>query len=110
MAILEAPGTMIVMAMVALSWQLIAFYGRRQLPVKIADGKPLDRFDTIVDSLPFVTTVPGQGIAVLLAGASAILALLAIRKGHTELTLYGAICGIGTVAVLLTVILPKVAG
>jgi hypothetical protein len=100
-----SPGTALVVAMVALAWQLVATYARERLPARLASGQPIDRFDSIVDRLLLADGVGGQAVGFLLIAAAGTLVYLGFLRGVREPGLQFAIGIVAGLALLLPVLL-----
>lgn len=105
-----SPGFALVAAMFALSWQLVAYYAREVLPTRIEAGVTLDNFDVIISRIPLLDGTAGMAAGMLLAAVSIVLLLAGVRKGVREPVLQGAVGVLGLVALVATVLVPRIAG
>lgn len=105
-----SPANALVLGMVALMLQLVAFYAHDQLPTRESAGLPLDRFDTIVSSLPVIGSGLGPILAVLVAAGALAILLVGIRRGVRETVLQGATGALAGLAVLGSALLPVLLG
>ncbi|MCW2927501.1 MAG: hypothetical protein JWM86_1469 [Thermoleophilia bacterium] len=105
-----SPGTALVVAMLALAWQLVSFYAREQFPKRESAGLPLDRFDTLFGSMPLVGTPVGAFVGMAFAVAAGIVLYIGHGRGVKEPVLQGAVATIAVLALAAPMLLMKVAG
>lgn len=105
-----SPGWALVLAMFALTWQLVSYYAREILPSVKASGTLLSNFDEIVGNAPLVGSSLGGIVGMVLGFGGLILMLLGVRAGLREPVLQGVIGFLSIVALAATVLLPKLAG
>jgi hypothetical protein len=105
-----SPGWALVLAMFALTWQLVSYYARDILPGVKASGTLLSNFDEIVGNAPLVGSSLGGIVGMVLGFGGLILMLLGVRAGLREPVLQGVIGLLSVIALAATVLLPKIAG
>lgn len=107
---LASPGIALVVAMFALTFQLVAYYAREVLPGVKAAGAPLVKFDEIVGAIPLIEGPAGTMLGMLLGVTGLVLLLVGVRAGVRDPGLQVAIGLIAALATAATVLLPMLAG
>lgn len=105
-----SPANALVLAVAALTWQFISFYGREQLPGVKVSGAELRGFDSLVDMLPLATASAGRFVGVALAAAALSVVLYGTRRGLREPVLQGIVGGVAGLSLLMLVALPALVG
>lgn len=105
-----SPAVALVLAFVALAWQLVSYYARVQLPVVETSGTQLTQFDRVVGALPLAGGTIGQMLGVLLAAGALGIILYGVRRGLQERQLQLIVGGVAGFALLLAPVLPFIAG
>jgi hypothetical protein len=101
-----SPGWALVLAMFALTWQLVSYYAREILPSVKASGTLLSNFDEIVGNAPLLGSSIGGFVGMVLGVGALALMLLGVRSGLREPVLQGAIGLLAGIALAATVLLP----
>lgn len=107
---LASPGIALVVAMFALTFQLVAYYAREVLPGVKAAGAPLVKFDEIVGAIPLIEGPAGAMLGMLLGVTALVLLLVGVRAGVRDPGLQVPIGLIAALATAATVLLPMLAG
>lgn len=101
------PGNFLVLGLLGLTWQLLAVYGGFVLPIRSASGATLDNFDSVVTTLPLMSSWPEScyvGIALGLVALGLIWA--GWKRGVREPVLQVAGALLAASPVLLFALVP----
>lgn len=102
-----SPAVALILAMTALAWQLMGFYARELLPGRQSAGEPLDRFDSIIDTVPLIGEQIAVAVGMALAVGALALLLVGLRRQLREPVLQGAIVLLAIVALAAPLLLPS---
>jgi hypothetical protein len=104
-----SPGTALVLSMAAVSWQLVSYYARVQLPLVEASGGQLTYFDLGVRSLPLAGSSFGVVPGLMLAAAAVGILVYGARRGLRDPVLQLIVGMLAAVAIMLASLLPMIA-
>lgn len=99
----DAPSCALMLAIVAMTWQLVAHYAREVLPAVVASGAPLDVFDSTAGKLPFAGSTIGALLGFAMGAAALWLLRTHLQAGTRDARLQRATAVAAVVALLLTV-------
>jgi hypothetical protein len=104
-----SPSLAIIVAMFALAWQLITYYATNVLTALSASGATLDRFDSLVSSIPLFAASFAPFIGMTLGAIALGLLWAGYRRGVRESLLQGVAAIIALLAMSASILLPLVA-
>lgn len=105
-----SPAFALVLGLLALTMQLVAYYVRERLPLIQASGATIDNFDTVVGSIPFLGSDVGRFLAMAIGAGALSLALLGFNRGIREPLVQVTAGVLGAAAMLGTILLPRMFG
>lgn len=105
-----SPAHALVLAVAALTWQLLAYFAAKQLPLLEASGAPLTKLDEIIGNVPLIGTSAGPIIGVVLAAGALGMLLVGTRRGVRAPGLQAAVGAVAALSVVLMAVLPSLAG
>jgi hypothetical protein len=104
-----SPGTALVLAMAAVTWQVVSYYARVQLPLVEASGGQLTYFDLGVRSLPLAGSAFGVVPGLMMAVAAVGILVYGGRRGLRDPALQLIVGMLAAGAIVLASLLPMIA-